>query len=98
VGDVIKAYLSIARLCKAGGHVFNIGTGRQTNLKQITSVVLKLTKAKVALRWGAVPGRIWDTSTWVGDVSKARKLLGFSARTSLEQGLAKTIAWTKQHG
>jgi nucleoside-diphosphate-sugar epimerase len=30
------------------------------------------------------------------DLTRARELLGFQARTSLRDGLAKTIAWYRQ--
>ena len=30
------------------------------------------------------------------DVSKAEKLLGFKARTGVEEGIAKTITWYKE--
>ena len=35
---------------------------------------------------------------WVAETAKARAALSFEARTSLEDGMAKTIAWYKKHG
>ncbi len=98
VDDVVDAYVSVEPLMKHGGEIFNIGAGIEVTLKQITGAVLKLTGARVRVHWGAMPDRIWDSSTWVGDVGKAKTMLGFTARTPLEQGLEKTIAWVKQHG
>ena len=57
-----------------------------------------LTGAKVRVRWGAMPDRIWDTSKWAGDVRQAKQYLKFTAKTRLKDGLAKTMAWIKQHG
>jgi GDP-L-fucose synthase len=48
-------------------------------------------------------GRIvWDTSMPNGqprrslDASRARELFGWSARTSLEDGIAHTVAWYRE--
>lgn len=38
------------------------------------------------------------THSRVYDVSKAARLLGFSATTDLPTGLARTVAWYRQHG
>lgn len=38
------------------------------------------------------------THSRVYDVSKARRLLGFTAPTDLPTGLARTVAWYRQHG
>jgi nucleoside-diphosphate-sugar epimerase len=35
---------------------------------------------------------------WEADVRKARELLGFEARTSLEEGLRETIDWYVRNG
>lgn len=38
------------------------------------------------------------THSRVYDVSRARRLLGFTARTDLPTGIARTVAWYRQHG
>ena len=96
VEDVVDAYLNIERLCGCGGEIFNIGTGRQVPLKDIADTVIKVTGAQVEVHWNAMQGRIWDTSVWVGHVEKAKQLLGWQAKTSLEQGLIQTMEWFKK--
>ena len=98
VDDVIDAYLNVESLMKASGEILNIGSGVEVTLKEITDLVLELTQSKVRVQWGGMPNRSWDTSIWVGDITKARTLLGFSSRTTLKQGLTKTITWMKKHG
>lgn len=98
VDDVVDAYLMVDALLKQGGEIFNIGSGRQSTIRQITEQAIALTSARVQVHWNAMSSRIWDASTWVGDVRKAKQILGFTARTSLPEGLAQTIAWIKNHG
>lgn len=69
----------------------NIGTGREVPIRKLAELIA----GEVGFR-----GRInWDTSRPNGqprrclDVSRARALLGFEARTTLEAGLRRTIAW-----
>jgi len=97
VEDVVDAYLKVERLQESGAGIYNIGTGHQTSLKEMTDIVLRLTKSQSQVHWNAMQARIWDTSIWVGDVRKAKELLGWQAKTSLEQGLVQTMEWYKKN-
>jgi len=73
----------------------NLGSGREISIKDLTELIARLSRFE---------GRIvWDPSKPDGqprrclDVSRARDAFGFSAQTSLEDGLAKTIAWFESH-
>ena len=69
----------------------NLGSGREITIKDLTELVAKLAGFKGQI--------IWDTTKPDGqprrclDVSRAKKEIGFTAGTTLEDGIAKTIAW-----
>ena len=69
----------------------NLGTGREVTVKDLTHLVAKLARFEGTI--------VWDTTKPDGqprrclDVTRAREQLGFIAKTSLEEGLAKTIEW-----
>lgn len=73
----------------------NLGSGREITIKQLTELVAKLSRFEGKI--------VWDTSKPDGqprrclDVSRAKEQIGFIARTTLEQGLAKTIEWFEAH-
>jgi len=73
----------------------NIGAGFEIKIKDLAELIAKLTGFKGKI--------VWDTSKPDGqprrclDVSKAEKEFGFKAKTSLEEGLKKTIHWFNQH-
>jgi GDP-L-fucose synthase len=74
-----------------GPEPINLGSGREITIKALTELVAKLARFE---------GKItWDTSKPDGqprrclDVTRAERVLGFRARTTLEDGLAKTIEW-----
>ena len=73
----------------------NLGSGREITIKDLTELVARLSRFDGKI--------IWDPTKPDGqprrclDVSRARDAIGFSARTSLEDGLKKTITWFESH-
>lgn len=72
----------------------NIGAGFEISIKDLVDLIVKLTGFKGEI--------IWDSSKTDGqprrmlDTSRAEKKFGFKAKTSLEDGLKKTIEWHVQ--
>ncbi len=97
IEDVLNAYLRLERLKKASGEIFNIGTGRQTALKEIVGIALDVTGAKVKVSWGKMPPRIWDTDLWVADMKKTNRFLSWKAKASFKNGFTKTVEWFQQN-
>jgi GDP-L-fucose synthase len=69
----------------------NLGTGIETSIRETAELVAEV------LDWrGEI---VWDTARPNGqprrnlDVSRAEALFGFRARTSLREGLERTVAW-----
>lgn len=69
----------------------NIGSGNEIKIKDLVNLIATLTEFKGEI--------VWDQTRPDGqprrclDVSKAEKEFGFKAKTSLEEGLRKTIEW-----
>ncbi len=95
--DVVDAYLALRDRADLSGEVLNLGSGRQTSLREIVETALALTGSTSKPIWGAYPSRPFDTATWVADMSHMQTKTGFTARTSLKDGLEKTISWLKPH-
>jgi nucleoside-diphosphate-sugar epimerase len=98
VEDVVDAYLRIDALAKLSGEIINIGTGVQHTIRDIVETVLRETNATVECRWGSLESRIWDTSIWVADCTKSRRLLDWRPRTPLEDGIRLTVEWARSQG
>lgn len=78
------------------GETYNLASGVETTIRELAERVNAMTgnKAPIAM----APARDWDRSGQrFGDPSKARKELGFVADVAHEEGLARTIAWTKDN-
>lgn len=88
VHDVAEAVrLSIEKNLR--NEVFNVGAGKPTKIKELAELVVKL--AGLDLRPAYIKPRPGDVEHSYADISKARKLLGFEPRVSLEQGLRELL-------
>jgi nucleoside-diphosphate-sugar epimerase len=97
VDDVVNAYLLVNKFNKYGGEVFNIGTGIQKTIKEVVESAVETTGEKTIFKWKEMKNRIWDTDYWVADTSKTAKLLKWSPKVDLAQGLLLTWKWLKNN-
>ena len=98
-GSVVRDYLYVEdaaeALVKAAAFegepkVFNIGSGVGTSLKQLVREIEALLGRPVPVEYAAA--RTLDVPANVLDASLARRLLGWTPRTSLAEGLRRTHA------
>lgn len=97
VDDVIDVCVKIEELKKHTGQIFNVGTGRQTSIKQVVDIVSKEIGYKPKCLWNE-DQRSWDTNRWVANTSKTEQQIGWKSTIDIETGLKKTIEWTKKYG
>jgi nucleoside-diphosphate-sugar epimerase len=97
VTDVAKACIIIAKKNKFAGEILNIGTGKQTTLKDIARSALQITKSSSPITYGNYKARDFDTTMWVANITKMRKMLGMKKLVSLGQGLANMNEWMSKN-
>ena len=92
VADVVARLLAaMARLGRApGAAVLNVCTGRATSVRDLAGTLARLLGRTPQIAHG--PARPGDIARSLGDPARARELLGVSAATTLEQGLAALLA------
>ncbi len=99
VGDTIEGTIRAATLREAVGHVFNIGSSRETSINELARLILELTGSEAEIEhvsYSAVYGSNFEeTRRRVPDVSRALDVLGFEAQTPFDEGLRRTLAWFK---
>jgi len=95
VDDIVRGLMLCATRGVAG-EVYNLASGVETSILDLANLVNKLTNNPSPLDFR--PARDWDHSgKRYGSTEKARRKLGFEAKTSLVEGLTKTIEWTRQN-
>ena len=93
VDDVVEATILAAHAPPdAYGEVFNIGGGKlPTSINDILAIVAELTGTSPDPLWA--PARPGDVRRTEADISKARRLLGYSPSTPAPAGLSATVEW-----
>lgn len=99
VDDVVEAFADAARLMgpDLAGESINIGSGLPTTLSELADLAITSFGLAVEPRFNPAAGRAWDTDSWYADIAKAKRLLGWSAKVSLAEGLKKTRDWWQNH-
>jgi UDP-glucose 4-epimerase len=89
VGDVVRALLAAMDNCCNPGTILNVCTGVATTIRDLAEIIGDILSTSPDIRFG--PVRKGDITASVGDPSKARRVLGFIASTSLNAGLKRTL-------
>ena len=94
VEDCAEAIVRAAQVYD-GEDPINLGSGREISIMDLAALVARLSGYKGQILWD--PSRPDGQPRRLLDISRAQELLGWRARTSLEEGLRRTIAWYGQH-
>ena len=91
VADVVDAVVLALEEAsgEAGGHVFNIGTGRSASVREIWRLVADAAGAELTPTFG--PVRSGDMRHASADTRQAAERLGFRARVPLREGISRLL-------
>lgn len=96
VDDLVDGLVRAATTVEAGGKAFNLGTGKQTRVKDLARLVIDACNSRSEIAY--VSRRPWDHSLRrQADVTRAQQVLGFEASMALEDGIVETVAWFKEN-
>jgi UDP-glucose 4-epimerase len=96
IDDFIDGVLRALEKEEAIGQVFNIGDPKQTtSILGLAERIVRLTgnNTHIQFREATMP----DVQVRVPSIHNARQLLGYEPTVGLEEGLARTIAWYREH-
>jgi dTDP-L-rhamnose 4-epimerase len=96
VEDIAHANLLAATTDKLDGLPANVGSGRSTSVRDLAEIIANQLGVKIApiARGEFRPGEI---RSLVSDISRIRTI-GYTPRTSIEEGIARYVAWIKTQG
>ncbi len=92
IDDVVDGVIdSLSHFSVIEGKSINLATGSGTSLHELAGLIRRETNAtsKIIMK----PHRIGEVIAHVADISAAKKLLRFKSKTSIEDGIKKTVAW-----
>jgi UDP-glucose 4-epimerase len=92
VEDVARANL-LAAECEASDQVFNVCRNEEVSLEQLARTLVRVMGADLPLQYKDAPRRAGLVTRRLGDLQRAREVLGFEPQVSLEEGLRRLVAW-----
>jgi dTDP-L-rhamnose 4-epimerase len=95
VSDIVRANLLALESDRADYHAVNVGTGRAISIRQIARMLAEgLGKEIEPELTGKY--REGDIRHCVADITRARELLGYEPRVSLEEGIPELLGWVRE--
>lgn len=94
VDDAVEGYILAMEKGK-NGDLFNLGSGKETSVKQIVEKIIDISGRKISVEWETF--RKVDINRSFADCTKAKNILGWEPKISLDKGIKKTIEWWNQH-
>ncbi|MGQ4891996.1 MAG: NAD-dependent epimerase/dehydratase family protein [Candidatus Njordarchaeia archaeon] len=95
VKDVAEANILALEKKGLGGEVFNVGTGKETTFNEVVELLNKHLGTNIQPKYEPNPIKNYVYRTQA-DTSKAKRLLGFEAKTDLETGIRIIIDYYRR--
>ena len=93
VTDTVDAFLKAANHKSASGEIINIGTGSEIKIINLANKLIKISKKKIKVRTDESRLRPYDVDRLICDNKKARTILKWKPKVSINTGLERTFAW-----
>lgn len=99
VSDTVEGFILASRAPKIEGETINLGTGREISIGELAKVIARLMNKGLRVRVdkARVRSKGSEVTRLVSDNTKAKKILQWEPKVSLDDGLMRTIAWIEQH-
>lgn len=95
VGDAVEGFLLAAHSKYLKGEIINLGLGKEYAIVDIANMINDLLGKPIKILTKDQPNRIGENDHYWHDITKASRVLGWSPKISLVEGLKKTISWYK---
>ena len=99
VEDIVKAFIKVAESPNSVGEVINVGSNFEISIGELARKIISIIGKNIEIITD--PKRIRPEKSEVErlrcDNTKARKLLGWKPKITLDEGLKKTIEWISDH-
>ena len=98
IEDMIDAYVKVMENPSTDGLILNVGSGRDVTVREVAETIHKLVNSDNKLLFGKKDKAPFETDIcWKADIKSIKKALNWKPKTSLVDGLKKTISWFKEN-
>jgi dTDP-glucose 4,6-dehydratase len=97
--DTVEGMYKVGLHEKSLGEIINLGTNKDTSIIDMVNLIGKLTKTELKIKVDKkrIRPEKSEVQRLVCDYSKAHNLTGWKPRYTLEEGLERTIAWSREN-
>ncbi len=100
VSDTVDGLLRMIENHNANGEIFNIGSVQEISIRDLAFLIKKISKTRGDMKLQYVPyetfGKYEDVRRRIPSIEKARQMLDFEPRVTLDEGLRQTIEWQRE--
>ncbi len=93
VSDIVNGLVLSAESDKASGEIFNLGCSNPINVNDLVEKMYNITKKSKKLRY--IEKQKGDVDITYSNISKASKILGFTPKVKIDEGLQIQYDWQK---
>src|SRR4029453_17546358 len=98
VEDTVEGFMRALQTPESRGEVVNVGSTDAMSIRELAEGIQDRLEDPQPLRatfvgYDEMPGNYQDVRHRIPDITKAKGLLGFEAKVTLDEGLRRTIEW-----
>jgi nucleoside-diphosphate-sugar epimerase len=94
IDDCIKGIVRvIENFDQVRENTFNIATGKGTSIMQVADMIKEKTRA--SSRIIIKESRTGEVTNFIADITKAKRLLGYDPKVSIQEGIKRSFDWYK---
>ena len=99
IDDIVDGYIKVAVSDKTVGEVINLGSGFEISIGDLVKKILNVLNKniKIVTDSDRVRPSKSEVERLFADISKAKKLIDWKPKISLDEGLKRTIDWYKKN-
>ena len=98
IDDAITAYDLVLNHNEPVTEPTNFGTGREVSILDLANTIIDLCDKEGNMKPVHIEPRIGEVKRLIADATKARSLLGWEPKCSLEEGLRAFVQWYRDYG
>ncbi len=93
IDDIVEGVVSSMKVSIKGQKIYNLGNNRPEKLMNFIAILEKYTGQKALMNM--MPMQKGDVHETYANITESKRDLGFNPKTSLDEGLKRTVEWFK---
>ena len=97
VSDTADGIIRSLNAKKAVGEIINVGSGDEISVRELAFKIARIAKIKIKIRYDEGRERPYDVNRLICNNKKAKKLLDWKTKITMDEGLKKIYQWATKN-